>query len=49
MAQGRGEIDEIWIVDVNGRIALLEGGYYPDTPRHAIDELHSILSSATFD
>lgn len=47
-AQGRGEIDEIWIVDVNGRIALLEGGYYANTPPHAVDELHSILSSATF-
>jgi hypothetical protein len=48
-AQGSGEIDEIWIVDVNGRIALLEGGYYAKTPAHAVDELHSILSSATFD
>lgn len=48
-AQGRGEIDEIWIVDVNGRIALLQGGYYANTPDHAVDELHAILSSATFD
>ena len=48
-AQGPGEIDEIWIVDVNGRIALLEGGYYARTPQHAVDELHAILSSATFD
>jgi len=48
-AQGRGEIDEIWIVDVNGRIVLLEGGYYAHTPQHAVDELHAILSSATFD
>lgn len=48
-AQGRGEIDEIWIVDVNGRIALLEGGYYANTPEHVVDELHGILSSATFD
>ena len=48
-AQGRGEIDEIWIVNVNGRIALLEGGYYANTPEHAVDELHGILSSATFE
>lgn len=48
-AQGPGEIDEIWIVDVNGRIALLEGGYYPQTPRDAVDELHAILRSGTFD
>jgi len=48
-AQGSGEIDEIWIVDVNGRIVLLEGGYYAHTPQHAVDELHAILRSATFD
>lgn len=48
-AQGPGEIDEIWIVDVNGRIALLEGGYYAGTPQHAVDEVHAIVRSATFD
>jgi len=47
-AQGPGEIDEIWVVDVDGRIALLEGGYYSDTPQHAVDELHAIVRSATF-
>jgi hypothetical protein len=46
-AQGPGEIDEIWIVDVHGRIALLEGGYFAGTPQHVIDELHAILISAT--
>lgn len=48
-AQGPGEIDEIWIVDVDGRVALLEGGYYADTPPGVVDELHEILSSASFD
>ena len=48
-AQGPGEIDEIWIVDVDGRIALLEAGYYADTPEHVVDELHGILNSAIFD
>ena len=48
-AQGPGEVDEIWIVDVDGRIALLEGGYYADTPEHVVDELHDVLNSATFD
>lgn len=48
-AQGRGEIDEIWIVDVDGRIALIEGGYYPDTPERVVAELHGILNSAIFD
>jgi hypothetical protein len=47
--QGPGEIDEVWIVDVDGRIAVMDGGYYADTPQRAVDELHAILSSATFD
>jgi hypothetical protein len=48
-AQGSREIDEILIVDVDGRIALLEGGYYEATPQDDVDELHAILDSATFD
>jgi len=48
-AQGPAEIDEIWIVDVNGKIGVLEGGYFQGTPQTAVDQLHAILSSATFD
>jgi hypothetical protein len=47
--QGPGQIDEIWIVAVDGRIALLDGAYYADTPQDAVDEMHGILESATFD
>jgi hypothetical protein len=47
--QGQGEIDEVWVLDVNGSIVLLDGGYYPQTPQDTVDELHDILSSATFD
>jgi hypothetical protein len=47
--QGPGEIDEIWIVDVNGRLVVLDGGYYAGTPQNSVDELHAIVSSATFD
>ena len=48
-AQGPGEIDELWIVEVDGRIALLEGVYYVRTPQNVLDDLHAILDSATFD
>jgi hypothetical protein len=48
-AQGPGEIDEIWIVDVNGRIVVLEGGYWAATSPAVVDELHDILRSATFE
>lgn len=47
--QGPGQIAEMWIVDVNGRIALLDGTYWVPTPQSAVDELHAILESATFD
>jgi len=47
--QGPGQIDEMWVVDVNGRIAVLDGAYFTGTPQNAVDELHAILSSATFD
>lgn len=47
--QGPGEIDEIWIVDVNGRILLLEAGYYAGTSQQNIDELHAILDSIHID
>jgi hypothetical protein len=48
-AQGPGEIDEIWVVNVDGRVVLLEGGYYPRTRPGVVDELRAILGSATFD
>lgn len=48
-AQGPGEIQEISIVDVNGRIVVLAAGYYPGTPPSLVDELHAIVTSATFD
>jgi hypothetical protein len=43
--QGPGEINEVWIVSVDGRIVVLDAGYYAGTPRHAVDELHAILDS----
>ena len=41
-------IEEIWAVDVDGVIVVLDGLYYPDTPQFVLDELRSILASATF-
>ena len=48
-AQGRGEIDEVWIFDVDGRMALLEAGYYAGTPQFRVDEVHAILDSMRFE
>jgi len=48
-SQGAGQIEELWIVDVDGLIVVLDGNYYADTPQNAVDELRAILASATFE
>ena len=47
-AQGPGAIDELWIVDVDGQILLMDGEYYAQTPAEHVDELQAILGSVTF-
>jgi hypothetical protein len=47
-AQGPGAIDELWIVDVDGLILLIDGAYYAQTPAEHVDELQAILGSLTF-
>ena len=48
-SQGPGQIDDLWVVDVDGLIVVLDGTYYADTPQNAVDEMRAILQSATFD
>ena len=48
-AQGPGQIDEFWILDVDGGIVILDAMYRPDTSAELVDELRSIATSATFD
>lgn len=48
-AQGPGQIEEVWIVDVDGRVVLLDPMYFPAAGQNLVDELHTILESATFD
>ncbi len=48
-SQGERQIEELWIVDVDGMIVVLDGAYYPDTPQNVVDELRAILASATFE
>ncbi len=42
-------IEEVWAVDVDGLIVVLDATYYADTPQNAVDEVRAILQSATFD
>jgi hypothetical protein len=46
--QGPGQIDELWIIDVEGSIVILDTMYRPDTPDELIEELRSIAGTATF-
>jgi len=48
MHQGPGQIDEFWILNVNGAIAIIDVMYRPDTPADVIDEMRAIAESATF-
>lgn len=53
-AQGAGQIDEFWVVDVGDSDGRREGMlfvliYWPDTPQDVIDEMRAIVESATFE
>jgi len=45
----QGQFDELWILDVNGQIVVLDLAYHADTPQNVVDELRAILASATFE
>jgi hypothetical protein len=46
--QGPGQIDEFWLVDVNGAIAVLNAMYRPDTSPSLVEETRGIVESTTF-
>jgi hypothetical protein len=47
--QDPGQIDEIWIVDVNGELAIIDWAHYEGTPQVVLDELRAIVDSITFE
>lgn len=46
--QAPGQVDEMWILDVDGVIVILDATYGPNTPGALVDEVRSIAESATF-
>jgi hypothetical protein len=46
--QGPGQIDEFWVLDVDGRPVMLDLTYWPDTPQEVIDEIYAVVESVTF-
>jgi hypothetical protein len=46
---GPGQVDEFWILDVDGAIVILDAMYGPATPDELIVEVRSLAESATFE
>jgi hypothetical protein len=42
-------IEEVWVVDVNGLLVVLDATYFAETPPETVDELRTILASARFE
>jgi hypothetical protein len=48
-AQGAGQVDELWILDVDGSIVILDAASSLATPADLVDELRALAESATFE
>jgi len=46
--QGPGQIDKVWIVDVDGELVVLDIAYYAGTPKASVDEMDAIVNSISF-
>jgi hypothetical protein len=46
--QGPGQIDELVILDVSGKLMVFDAAYYNGTPAGTVAEIHAILDSMTF-
>ena len=46
VAQGPGEVIELWILDVNGSIVILDATYGPAAPADRVAELRALVESA---
>ena len=47
--QGPGQIDELWILDRDGVLTVIDAGYYAETPSDHVDELRAIIESINFE
>ena len=46
--QDPGQIDEVWALDVNGVLTVIDTTYYAGTPAGHVAEIRAIVESATF-
>lgn len=47
-AQGAGQVDELWIIDVDGAIVFIDATYAPAAPAELVAEVRAMAESATF-
>lgn len=47
--QDPGQIDKLWIVDVDGELVVIDIAYYDGTPSEVVDEMEAIVESISFD
>jgi hypothetical protein len=47
--QGPGQIDVVWVLDVDGVLAVIDWAYYAGTPTEHVNELRAIVESITFE
>jgi hypothetical protein len=47
--QGPGQIDTLWIIEVDDAIVIIDAMYRADTPADRIEEMRSIAESAAFE
>ena len=47
--QGPGQIDKVWIVDVDGKTVLIDAGYYEGTPAEDVAAMEAIVQSIKFE
>lgn len=47
-SQGPGQIDELWILDVDGTVVIIDAMSRPDTRAQLVEEMRTIIESTTF-
>jgi hypothetical protein len=47
--QDPGQIDRLWILDVDGVLTVIDIAYYEATPQTVIDEMEAIVDSVSFE
>lgn len=49
MHEGPGQIDEVWVVDVDGTLIFIDAGYFAATPAEDVEEMRAMVESATLE